>query len=237
MYSTGIYFMVSGIYFMAQQTRFFAYYKLKNYFYTMIRLLFSAYLLLFICACNNNSSEIVTNISSSPDTLRVDTVISKTETVAESSLSALGLEMFSNIEQVDYSVPIPLSEYKQDFKNDYERGHFVFLNKKNKKFEMEVIGMIRSETKTPIEEYFKNTFPVEDEEQGKVVESKTIVAKTNCFYAKGYWSNFIWESRFLEVYWLRPDDVVKVSVLYDVNDTTIWNQRLQQMIQMDSYRK
>ena len=64
-----------------------------------------------------------------------------------------------------------------------------------------------------------------------------MIKSNNCFYTKGYWNNSIHELRFIEVCWLRRDDVVKYYSAFDIADTTIWNVRLASILQTDSYCK
>lgn len=189
-------------------------------------------LFLFIISCSDEiPKENVTGL------VKVDTVKQLDETLMKMPVLAVGLEYFSNIEQVDYCVPIPKNEYTIDDKNEYERAKFVFLNKKNPKLELIVQGMFRLEPEVSIDEYFKNSYPPEDEETGKIIQKKEIVKGTSCFYAKGYWSNFELDQRFIEVTWLRKDDLVKLQVTYDINDTLIWNERLKNIVETDSYCK
>ncbi len=189
-------------------------------------------ILLSFISCSNESPK-----EESPIVVSKDSIEQLTDTSVKRDLTTTDLEMFSNIEQVDYCVPIPKNEYTIDDKNEYERAKFVFLNKKNPKLELIVQGMFRSEPEVSIDEYFKNSYPPEDEETGKIIQKKEIVKGTSCFYAKGYWSNFELDQRFIEVTWLRKDDLVKLQVAYDVKDTLIWNERLKSILETDSYCK
>ena len=62
-----------------------------------------------------------------------------------------------------------------------------------------------------------------------------LLKNNNCFYATGYWTNFIYEFRFTEIYWLRRDEMVKLYSTYNINDTTIWNSRREQIIKANSW--
>lgn len=139
-----------------------------------------------------------------------------------------GLSMFFNIEQVDYCVPIPLKEYTELYSR--ERAKHSFVWKKNKKYTMDLAGLFRSDTGISLNEYFKNSYTEKDEEEGKIVLKKQIVPATKCFYATGYMNNQIYTSRFLEIVWLRKDDVVKFNVTYPIKDTAIWNNRLRYIV-------
>ncbi|MDP2387863.1 MAG: hypothetical protein Q8M29_15930 [Bacteroidota bacterium] len=197
----------------------------------MVRLLFIVCIIIAQSGCTGDTEKVVETTSIADSLPIVTDTTTKQVTLNE------GLEMFSNIEQIDYCVPIPLSEYVRDTKNDYERAKFVFVNKKNDQLELVLQGMFRSDPKVSIEEYFKNSYPPEDEEGGKNIETKEIVKSTGCFYAKGFWSNFALDQKFIEVTWLRKDDLVKLYVSYDIQDTTIWNNRLKKITETDSYCK
>ena len=143
-----------------------------------------------------------------------------------------GLSMFDNMEQVDYCVPLPLKEYSEI--RSRERAKHSFVLKKNKKYTMEVTGLFRSDEKISLDEYFKNSYTEKDEEEGKIVLKKQIVPATSCFYAIGYWNNQIYSSRFMEIVWLRKEDVVKLNVTYPISDTAIWSNRLKYIVRTTS---
>lgn len=138
------------------------------------------------------------------------------------------MELFTNIEQIDYCIPLPLKEYKEDSKKSDMRAKHVFVNTQKEENEILVQGMFRENSAVSIDDYFKNTFSEEEtEQQGKVIISKEIYKNNNFFYAFGYWNNFISKSRFLDMYWLRKDDVVHVYADFDIADTSLWKTRLE----------
>ena len=102
-----------------------------------------------------------------------------------------------------------------------------------KENEIRLQGLSRSDESVSLAEYFANSYETAEEE-GKVVLEKGVVEKNNCFFAKGYWSNKIYESRFIEVTWLRKSDVVVFEASFDIADTTKWNERLKRLLESDS---
>ena len=197
----------------------------------MLKPVFLFFILISFFACTEDPKEEISAISYA-DSIKAVPDTTRGQPVLENELKT-----FSNIEQVEYCVPLPLKEYTRDTKGEYERAKFVFINKKNDQLQMIVQGMFRSDQKISIEEYFKNSYPAEDAENGKNIEIKELIKATNCFYAKGFWSNFAIDQRFIEVTWLRPDDLVKMYVSYDVKDSLLWNSRLKRIIETDSYCK
>lgn len=145
------------------------------------------------------------------------------------------LAAFRNMEIVDYCVLIPAKEYEEDFdKND--KANHTFMHKTKKNNEIDLQGLLRANSDTPIEQYFASS--LEDAQlEGKVIQKKELLKGNNCFYTKGYWNNSINELRFIEICWLRRDDVVKYYSSFDIADTTIWNERLASLLQTDSYCK
>ena len=143
-----------------------------------------------------------------------------------------GLIEFRNIEQVEYCIPLPLGDYQSN--SSTERGKLIFINKKNKKYLMTVQGLFRSDTSVSIATYFTNTYTSKDEEEGKIIEDKELITASNCFYAIGYWNNEINSSKFIEITWLRKDDVVKFSVSFPLKDSALWHQRLVDMTMYNS---
>ena len=141
--------------------------------------------------------------------------------------------IFTNIEQIEYCLPLPLNDYAEVTDKDEVRAKHVFSHKAKKDNEMEVQGLFRDDPSVTIEESFKNRY-ISAEEDGKIIMQKEIVKNNNCFYAKGSWSNLIYKLRFIEIVWFPKDEVVKFYSSFDVKDTSIWDQRLQTLISSTS---
>ncbi len=135
---------------------------------------------------------------------------------------------FHNAEVVEYCVPVPAS-YNEDHKAAGVKGVHMFFKKGAKENAITVMGLLRSDTVASLQEYFKNTY-ISVMEEGKAIEEKYLVPQQNCFYAKGYWNNMYYSARFLEVTWLRPDEVVVYKVEMPVNDTAFWYSQLSMLI-------
>lgn len=181
---------------------------------------------LFTFSCTNNktkSTETETNIASVKDTQ----IILPKENEER-------LQIFSNLEQIEYCIPLPLDEYKETFPAENEKAQHTFIHKTKKDNEISVQGFFRENQDVSIGDYFTNTF-VNAEEEGKIILQKQLLKNNNCFYATGYWSNFIYEFRFTEIYWLRRDEMIKLSSTYNISDTTIWNSRREQIIKANSW--
>lgn len=133
--------------------------------------------------------------------------------------------IFTNMEQIEYCLPLPLNEYTEDYDKSDVKAKHVFKHKTKKDNEITVQGMFRDDPSVSIEDYFKNSYQ-DSEEQGEIVEKKELFKDKNCFYAKGYMSNLIDKYKFIEVVWLRKDEVVVYSSTYDIADTTLWDEQL-----------
>lgn len=183
------------------------------------------YCVIFFVGCNADSKKEVVVLN---DTAKKENFIA-----AESKIDADSLTVFTNIEQIEYCLPLPLNEYTEDFEKSDIRAKHVFKHKTKKNNEMELQGFFREDPSVSIEDYFKNTY-LNSEEEGKIITKKEIVKNNNCFYAKGYWSNLIYEMRFVEIIWLKKDEMVKFYSSFDVNDSLVWNLRLQTLINSNS---
>lgn len=86
----------------------------------------------------------------------------------------LGLEEFTNIEQVEFCISLPLKKYALNEDMSVSRANFFFTkNKKDKDFYIQVQGMFRADESISLDEYFKNTYASEEtEEQGKIITEK-----------------------------------------------------------------
>lgn len=51
-----------------------------------------------------------------------------------------------------------------------------------------------------------------------------------CFYAIGYYNNFIGKFEFEEVTWIRNDEVTKLEIVYPTKEKKIWYERLKIII-------
>lgn len=135
-----------------------------------------------------------------------------------------GFEWFESREQIVYCLPLPLHTYAQDTKNRYERGEFLFKNKKNNSYELHVQGFFRTENASLSD--YKTAYLAQAEEDGKRIDTQKEVTASNCFYIKGGYGNIYDKQRFIDIVWLRPDECVKFSVDYTVADTTVWDKWL-----------
>lgn len=79
-----------------------------------------------------------------------------------------------NNEQVSFCVPIPVKEYNET--SSGQRAKKLFINKKNKKYQLILQGLFRSDTTVSIENYFANSYATAEEE-GKIIEKKAIAEK------------------------------------------------------------
>lgn len=182
------------------------------------------WLLLLVYACNSEKA-------SDPAVVKVsvqDSVIPHKPAIQISS----DMEIYKNIEIVDYCVLIPIKEYEEKFEDNEKAAH-SFIHKTKKNNTIDIQGLLRANSEVSIEEYFKNS--LEDAElEGKIIEKKELLKDMGCFYAKGYWNNSIYESRFIEICWLRSDEVVKYYASFDIVDTTLWNDRLKEILNAGS---
>ncbi|CAN5382539.1 hypothetical protein BH10BAC1_BH10BAC1_10680 [soil metagenome] len=188
-----------------------------NYFYFIC-------LLAFITACGSATKEEPQSV----DTTLV--VQSKPESAGE--VIATDMDVFTNMEIVSYCLFVPLKEYDENYDGGDKAKH-VFVHKTKKENEIIVQGLLRADSSIPIDEYFKNSVE-EMQLEGKGIEKQELLLDKNCFYVKGYWSNLMDKSRFIEVCWLREGDVVKYYSAFDIKDTALWHERLAVLLKAGS---
>lgn len=194
----------------------------------------STIIALVFFACNEDkSTRIEKEMVSDSINVAADSVSSLDSSVSSKPLTD-GLELFTNMEWVSYCVPLPILEYPESFDEESEKGKHVFAQNGNKKSQIIVTGMMRSDETVSLEDYFKNTYTQEDEEQGKIITKKNIMKRKNGFYAKGYWNNLIYDERFFEILWFRKDEVVKLEVNYSLKDSTKWNSWFESILNSSS---
>lgn len=181
---------------------------------------------LLLLACSNPKT--------TADTREITTISKNDTQIISSTTEKEDLQLFSNIEQIEYCIPLPLSEYKETFPQDNERAKHTFHHKTKKGNEINVQGFFREDMNVSLENYFDNTF-ADAEEEGKIILEKKLLKDNNCFYATGYWSNAIYDFRFTEIYWLRKDEMIKLISSYNISDTTQWNTWREQIIKSNSW--
>ncbi len=159
----------------------------------------------------------------------IDSASSKPISEQNTPFIADSLTVFSNIEQIEYCLPLPLNEYKENYNKSDVKARHVFEHKTKKDNEIIIQGLFRENPSVSVEEYFINTYQ-NAEEEGKIIEKKELLKNNNCFYAKGYWNNLIYKFKFIEVVWLRNDEVVIYNTSFDISDTVLWNKRLKDLL-------
>jgi len=160
--------------------------------------------------------------------LIIITLLLNTTLFAQEKPLGLGLEMFKNNEQIEYCLPLPLKEMKE--KSGSERCHHSFIGKKNKNTTIDVQGFYRDDTTISLETYFAEAYNEETYANGKIVTQKEVLKNKNCYYAIGYYNNFLGKYEFAEVTWVRNDEVMKMQIQYPTKDKKLWYERLKIII-------
>lgn len=145
---------------------------------------------------------------------------------------------FGNNELWEYCFTLPLDGYVQDYNKSDVKAKHVFIHRANKKREIIIWGMDRSDTSTRLstEKYYQQHF-AGAEEKGLAIEERKLDAAARRFYSWGYWSNAYYESRFVEIVWLRDDGVIKLRASFPVADTPLWKTRLPELLKQTSVCK
>lgn len=143
-----------------------------------------------------------------------------------------GLQMWTNIEQIEYCVPVPADEYLPD-PGAQTRGQFLFVKPGDTASYVFLRGLFRSDEAVPVSEYYSATYSGEEEAEGKVVLSKELLESRGMFWAEGYWSNFP-NHHFLEITWLRSGEVITLEAMYPNADSAVWGRRKDIILSYDS---
>lgn len=138
-----------------------------------------------------------------------------------------------NIEMVPFCLPLPKGEYVLDEKSELPRGSLAYLHKTRKADTIEVRGLMRSDPSVRIADYFRNSY-AKAEESGEVIEEKKLLDAQGMFYVRGYMNNKIHEQRFIEITWLRKDEVVIYTAVFALSEVAAWQKRLDTLLQHNS---
>jgi hypothetical protein len=125
-------------------------------------------------------------------------------------------------------VPLPLSEFKE--LPVTKRANHSFVNKKNKSITINIRGFYCEEKSIVLEDYFSKSYNEQDEKAGKIITQKEVLKNKQCFYAIGYYNNFIDKFEFAEITWVKNDEITKLEIIYPTKDKTLWYNRLKVMI-------
>ena len=148
--------------------------------------------------------------------------------VAQSNRINDGLQLFKNIEQIEYCVLLPLNEYVE--RRAVERAKHSFVNKKNKALVINLKGYYSDDKSISLEKLCALKYTVEDEEHGKIIKTKVISNTNHCFYVIGYFNNLIYQYEFMEITWVRNDEIVVLELNYRLKDKALWLSRLNTII-------
>lgn len=180
----------------------------------MSKIFIPAIFITLLLSCGESKDSTKTTAEKTDSIPQKDSTIENVEMQIPDSIP-LGLEMFTNMEQVPFCIALPLKGYTLDEKQSDEKAKFVFIKNTNPKYYIEVQGLLRSDESVTLEEYYANSISEEETEaQGKILEQKVLDKDKNCFWLNGYWSNFP-EQKFVELVFLRKEDVVKLYWNYD----------------------
>lgn len=145
---------------------------------------------------------------------------------------------FGNNELWEYCFLLPLDGYVQDYRQSDVKAKHVFTHRANKKREIIAWGMERSDTPTRLstEAYYRKYF-AGAEEKGLAIEERKLDVAARRFYSWSYWSNAYYESRILEIVWLRDDGLIKLRATFPVADVPLWKARLPGLLKQSSWCK
>lgn len=148
--------------------------------------------------------------------------------IAQSNRINDGLQLFKNIEQIEYCVLLPLNEYVE--KRAVERTKHSFVNKKNNALVINLKGYYSDDKSITLEKLCALKYTAADEEHGKIIKTKVISNINHCFYAIGYYNNLIYKYEFIEITWVRNDEITVLELNYRLKDQALWQKRLKTII-------
>jgi len=148
--------------------------------------------------------------------------------IAQNNRTNDGLQLFKNIEQIEYCVLLPLNEYVE--KRAVERANHSFVNKKNNALVINLKGYYSDDKSITLEKLCALKYTAEDEKHGKIIKTKVISNINHCFYAIGYYNNLIYKYEFIEITWVRNDEITVLELNYRLKDQALWQKRLKTII-------
>ncbi|MBP6430462.1 MAG: hypothetical protein KA319_01745 [Ferruginibacter sp.] len=148
--------------------------------------------------------------------------------VAQTKPIGLGLQLFKNIEQVEYCVLLPLKEFKELPAS--QRGSHSFVHNKNKKVTIEVAGYTMLDSIITIDSVYARYMGEPHEEVGKIITQIELLKNRKCFYSIGYYNNFLGKYEFIETTWVKNDEVITMQVHYPIKEKKLWYERLKLII-------
>lgn len=143
------------------------------------------------------------------------------------------LDWVRNIEMVPFCLPIPKAEYVLDEKSELPRGSRAYVHKTRGEDFIQVRGMMRSDPSVSIADYYRNSY-AKAEESGQIIEEKKLLDAQGVFYAKFSMNNLMYKQRFIEVTWLRKDEVVTYTAGFAINEAPAWQKHLHILLEHNS---
>jgi hypothetical protein len=142
-----------------------------------------------------------------------------------------GFTPFQNIEQISYTIFLPTTFYKHNHDSCVVRAQHYFYSESDPYNYFEVKGYFRENETIGIKEYFSNTYTIEDEESGKIIENKKLIPEDSVFFATGYWTNFP-DRKFLEITWFGKESVLQLYVNdYLANHQPYWENKIEFLLE------
>lgn len=181
---------------------------------------------LLLCACTHEEAKQPPSVSADSLTIRNDSAVTPLP-LGE------GLNLWQNMEQIEYCVPIPTDEYLPDHSLQ-TRGQFLFLKPNDSIASIQLAGLFRTDPSVSVEAYMAHTYSGEEESEGTLVSGKYLIDARSMFWAEGTWANLT-GYRFLEITWLRTDEVILLSAVYPETDQEMWEKRRKIILSYDSF--
>jgi hypothetical protein len=204
-------------------------------YYGMKQIAFCLFVLLLTC-CQPGKKETDNNFSKDVDRKSLaDSAMRHGRDTAYRNVEEAAADIWvtcENIEMVPFCVMVPGKNYYRNDATSDVKGKVVYTHKTKADNEVVVQGLLRSDTGVSFDDYYNRSLQAAEEE-GAVVTGKAASRDSGggWFFTKGYMNNTADKYRFLEIVWLRPEDVVVYRANFDAADTTYWYSKISDLLQ------
>lgn len=195
-----------------------------------MRILFLSFLWI-MASCNNSSSDVPPKNADTVKAAKPDSNNLPVSKTATSDTLQPAMELFQNIELMQYCVLLPLNEFREDFSDQsVEKAEHKFVQKKDPKGyeQIRVKGFsIDKENAFNLNLFFQRD-KTDLEESGLGIDSAWTDSLHHYYVIKGYLPN-VMSKKLIKIVWVKEEEVA-LDIDYTEKTAALWDARLKAIL-------
>ncbi len=184
-----------------------------------------------LASCSNSSSDVPPKNADTAKATKPDSSIAPIAKTTTADTLQPSMELFQNMELMQYCVLLPLKEFREDFSDEsVEKAEHKFVLKKDPKGyeQIRVKGFSIDKENAFNLNLFFNRDKTDLEESGLGIDSAWTDSLNHYYVIKGYLPN-VMSKKFIKVVWVKEDELA-LDIDYTEKTAVLWDARVKEIL-------